>query len=150
MLASLIAGLASGETALAIRRARVAAIAYVLAGMAGICGLGFLLGAFFMWLARRLGPIEAALWIGGGFIVVAVAILVIHRVVAGARARQAAERRKSDMAAVGIAAALAVLPGLLRSRAGIGALVVPALAVIGYAIYRENTRPKPDPGSTEQ
>jgi hypothetical protein len=36
------------------------------------------------------------------------------------------------------------LPGLMRSRAGLGTLVAPALAVVAYAIYRENSKPKPD------
>ena len=150
MLASLIAGLASGETALAVRRARFAAVCYLLAGMAGLCGLGFLSGAFYIWLSRRTGPIEAALWIGGGFVVLSLGIVVFHRVMAGVRARRAAERRKSDMTAVGIAAALAVLPGLVRGKAGLAALVVPALAVVGYAIYRENTGPKAGPGTPDE
>jgi len=53
MLASLIAGLASGETAAAIRRARLAAIVYLLSGVAALCGVGFLIGAAFIWAASR-------------------------------------------------------------------------------------------------
>ena len=45
MLASLIASFASGETVLAVRRARRAAVAYLLAGLAALCGVGFLVGA---------------------------------------------------------------------------------------------------------
>ena len=144
MLATLLASLASGETAVAIRRARRAAIVYLLAGVAALCGVGFLIGALYIWLSRRYGSLETALWFGAGFLVIAVAILLIHRLTAGSRARRAAERRKSDLTAVGVAAALAVLPGLLRSRAGIGTLLAPALAVVAYAIYRENSRAKPD------
>ena len=144
MLASLLASLASGETAVAIRRARRAAVVYLLAGVAALCGVGFLIGALYIWLSRRYGSLETALWFGAGFLVIAVAILLIHRLTAGSRARRAAERRKSDLTAVGVAAALAVLPGLLRSRAGIGTLLAPALAVVAYAIYRENSRAKPD------
>jgi len=150
MLASLIAGLASGETALAVRRARFAAICYLLAGMAGLCGLGFLIGAFYIWLSRRTGPIEAALWVGGGFLFLSFGVLVFHRMMAGVRARRSAERRRSDMTAVGVAAALAVLPGLVRGKAGLAALIVPALAVFGYAIYRENTRPKAGPDTPDE
>ena len=148
MLASLLASLASGETAVAIRRARRAAVVYLLAGVAALCGVGFLIGALYIWLSRRYGSLETALWFGAGFLVIAVAILLIHRLTAGSRARRAAERRKSDLTAVGVAAALAVLPGLLRSRAGIGTLLAPALAVVAYAIYRENSRPKPDSDET--
>jgi undecaprenyl pyrophosphate phosphatase UppP len=143
MLASLIASLASGETVVAIRRARRAAIVLA-AGTAGLCGVGFLIGALYIWLSERYGRLETALGFGVGFIVVALLILLIHRLTAGSRARRATERRKSDLAAMGIAAALAALPGLMRSRAGLGTLLGPALAVVAYAIYRENSRPKPD------
>jgi undecaprenyl pyrophosphate phosphatase UppP len=144
MLASLIASLASGETVVAIRRARRAAIVYLLAGAAGLIGLGFLIGALYIWLAERYGRVETALGFGIGFIVLALLILLIHRLTAGSRAKRAAERRKSDLTAMGVAAALAVLPGLMRSRAGLGTLIAPALAVVAYAIYRENSKPKPD------
>lgn len=144
MLASLIASLASGETAVAIRRARRAAIVYLLAGVAGLCGAGFLLGALYIWLSDRYGRLETALGFGVGFIVLALLILLFHRLTAGSRARRAAERRRSDLTAMGVAAALAALPGLMRGRAGVGALLAPALAVAAYAIYRENSRPRPD------
>jgi undecaprenyl pyrophosphate phosphatase UppP len=145
MLASLIASLASGETVVAIRRARRAAIVYLFAGMAGLCGVGFLIGALYIWLSERYGPLETAFWFGVGFIAIAILILAVHRLTAGSRARRAAERRKSDLTALGIAAAIAALPGLMRSRAGLGAMIVPALAMVAYAIYRENSKPKPDP-----
>ena len=150
MLASLIASLASGETVVAIRRARRAAIVYLLAGVAGLCGVGFLIGALYIWLSDRYGRLETALGFGVGFIVLALLILLVHRLTAGSRARRAAERRKSDFTAVGVAAALAALPALTRSRAGIGALLVPALAVIGYAIYRENSKPSSNPDKSPE
>ena len=143
MLASLLASFASGETVVAVRRARRALIAYVLAAMAALCGAGFFIGAFYIWAAERYGPIEAALWIGGGFVALAIVILVVHRLTAGMRARRAADRRKADLTAVGVAAALAVLPGLLRSRAGFGVLLAPAIALAALAIYRENSKPNP-------
>jgi undecaprenyl pyrophosphate phosphatase UppP len=145
MLASLLASLASSETVVAVRRARRTAVFYLLAGLAAFCGIGFLIAALYIWMSDRYGRLETVLSFGFGFLVVAVVIVVTHRMTAGARARRAAERRKSDLTAVGVAAALAVLPGLLRSRAGVGALLAPALAVVAYAIYRENTRPRPGP-----
>jgi undecaprenyl pyrophosphate phosphatase UppP len=144
MLASLIASLASGETVVAIRRARRAAIVYLLAGTAGIIGVGFLIGALYIWLSELYGRLETALGFGVGFIVLALLIVLVHRLTAGSRAKRAAERRRSDLTAMGVAAALAALPGLTRSRAGLGTLVAPALAVVAYAIYRENSKPKPD------
>ena len=145
MLASLIAGLASGETAMAVRRARRAAIAYLVAGMAGLCGVSFLIGALYIWLSERYGSLETAIGFGIGFLVLAGLILIVHRLSAGVRAKRAADRRKADLTAMGVAAALAALPTLLRSRAGLGALLTPALAVVAYAIYRENSGSKPDP-----
>ena len=144
MLASLLASLASGETAVAIRRARRAAIVYLLAGVAALCGVGFLIGALYIWLSDRYGRLEAALGFGVGFIALALVILLVHRLTAKSRARRVMAKRKSDLAAMGIAAAIAALPTLARSRVGIGALLAPALAVVAYAIYRENSRPKPD------
>lgn len=143
MLTSLIAGLASGETLFALRRARRAAIVYILAGAAFMCGAGFFVGAFYIWLSTRYGKLEAALGMGAGFVTVAIVILLIDRMTARSRAVKAAERRKSDLTAFGVATAVAVLPGLLRSRAGLAAALGPALALAAYAIYRENRKPRP-------
>ena len=145
MLASLLAGLASGETLQAIRRMRRAAIAYLFAGVVGLCGVGFLIGALYIFLSERYGSFETALGFGVGLIVLALLILLIQRLTAGSRARRVAEKRKSDLTAMGIAAAIAALPTLARSRVGLGALLAPALAVAVYAIYREN-KPGPGPG----
>ncbi len=60
MLASLISALASGETVAALRRARTAAIVYALAAIAALCGLGFLIGAAYIWAAERYGSLAAA------------------------------------------------------------------------------------------
>jgi len=142
MLASLLASLASGETVVALRRARRAAVVYLFAGVFLLCGIGFLLGALYIWLAARYGSFETALMFGVGFIVLALIVLLIDRLTARSRRVRAAERRKSDFTAVGIAAALAILPNLVRTRAGAGVLVAPLLAAAGYMIYRENRRPR--------
>lgn len=141
MLASLLASLASGETMVAIGRARRAAVVYLLAGLAALCGAGFLIGALYIWLAGLFGRLETAIAFGAGFIAIALLILIVDRLTAKSRARRAAERRKSDLTALGVAAALAVLPTVLRSRAGAGALLAPAIAIAAYAIWRENTKP---------
>lgn len=144
MLASLIASLASGETLVAIRRARLAAIVYLLAGAAGLVGVGFLVGALYIWLSDLYGRLHTALGFGVGFIVLALLILLIHRLTAKTRARRIVEKRRSDLTAMGIAAAIAAVPTLARSRVGFGALLAPALALAAYAIYRENSKPDPD------
>lgn len=142
---SLIAGLASGETVAAIHRARAAAIAYLLAGLAGLCGIGFLIGAGYIATARRFGPLEAALGFGVGFLILGGVVLLVFKLTAGRRAVKQATRRKTDMTAVGVTAALSVLPTLLRGKGGLAALLTPALAAAAYAIYRENSKPDPDP-----
>lgn len=141
MLASLIANLASGETVVALRRARYATIAYTLASIFGMLGLGFLISAGFVWAARRFGHIEAALAFGFGFLVVAGLVLVIHKFAARSRAREYRRKRSSEMMTMSVATALAVLPTLLRSKGGLAAVLGPALAVAAYAIYRENAAP---------
>ena len=142
-LVSLISALASGEAMAALQRARMTAILYGLAAIFALCGVGFLIGAAYIWLAARYGSLATSLGFGIGFLVVAGLILVIHKLTAGMRSKRRARRRQADMTAVGIAAALAVLPALAKSKGGLGAVVAPALAVVAYAIYRENTKSNP-------
>lgn len=149
MLASLISGLASGETVAAMRRARTAAIVYGLALSAALCGLGFLVGAAYIWAAMRYGSLAAALGFGAGFLVLAGLILLIYQISAGSRARRRAQRRNADLKAIGIAAALAVLPTLLKGKGGLGVILGPAVALAAYAIYRENVKPD-DPDESER
>lgn len=139
MIASLIASFASGETALALRRVRRAAITYLLAGAAVLCGIGFLIGAGYIWTADRYGAIEAALAFGVGFLVLAGIILMAHKLAMGSRQQRETRRRSKEMTTLAVASALAVLPTLLRRRAGLGAIVAPAVAAVAYAIYRENS-----------
>lgn len=146
MLASLIAGLASGETAAALRRARTAAFVYVVAGALVCLGLGFLLAAAFIWAEQRYGPIEAALGFGCGFLVVGGLVLLAYRLGAASRARREAKRRKADLTALGVAGVAALLPALARSKPGPGLLLGPLAALVAYAIYKENTRPPRDDG----
>ncbi|MER9437663.1 hypothetical protein [Mesorhizobium sp. M0618] len=149
MLATLISGLASGETVAAIYRARTAAIVYVIALAAALCGLGFLVGAAYIWTAMRYGPLAAALGFGVGFLVLAGVVLLVYRISAGSRARRRARRRNADMKAIGITAALAVLPSLLKGKGGLGVILGPAVALAAYAIYRENVK-SDDPDESER
>ncbi|WP_434724266.1 hypothetical protein [Mesorhizobium sp. RIZ17] len=146
-LVSLISALVSGEAMAAVHRARTTAILYGLAAVFALCGVGFLIGAAYIWLAARYGPLATSLGFGIGFLVLAGLVLVIHKLTTSMRSRRRARRRQADMTALGVTAALALLPALAKSKGGLGAAVIaPALAVVAYAIYRENTRPpKPDP-----
>jgi hypothetical protein len=141
MLATLITGLASGETIAALRRARTAAMIYLLAGTVALCGVGFLIGAAYIWTANRYGSQMAALSFGAGFLVVAGLILLVYKLAEGSRLRRRAERRKADVTAVGVTAALAVLPTLLKGKSGLGVILGSAAALGAYAIYRQTTKP---------
>lgn len=138
MLASLIASVVSGEASETVAAARRTAIVYAIAGLFFLCGLGFLVGAGFVMLAREIGTVAAALWTGGGFIVVGLVLVLVHRITARARARQAARRRSSEVAALASAAAFAALPAMLAGRGRALALAGPLLAGLAYAVYREN------------
>ena len=142
-LVSLLISLVTGEAGIVARHVRSATIAYGAALIAALTGVSFFLLAAYLWLAERFGPINAALGFGAGFLVLAGIVLLTYRLTAKRRRRRRAERRKSDLAALAIAAGVASLPELLRSKEGIGALLGPLAAFLAYAIYRENS-PKPD------
>ncbi|MBZ9997279.1 hypothetical protein [Mesorhizobium sp. BH1-1-4] len=153
LLATLLSGFASGETMAAVRRARSAAIVYAIALLAAFCGLGFLVGAAYIWTAARYGSLAAAIGFGLGFLVIAGLVVLVHSVMSGAQVRREARRRKADMKAIGITAALAVLPTLLKGglkgKGGLGIILGPAVALAAYAIYRENVKSdtdRPDAG----
>lgn len=138
-LASLLISLVTGEAGIVARHIRGAAIAYGTALVAALVGAVFLLLAAYLSLAERFGPINAALGLGAGFLALAGAVLLTYRLTAKRRRR----RRKNDLTALAIAAGVAALPELLRSKEGIGALLGPLAAFLAYAVYRENS-PKPD------
>lgn len=137
MLGPLLAAFVSGETGLAIQRAKRAAIAYAVAGVFALVAVIFLMLAGYHYAARALGPIAAALWIAGGFLVIAVLVVVIHQFRAAAIAKQAARKRQTDAVTLGTTAALAALPSLLRSRKGAtAAFIGPIGLAVAYALYK--------------
>lgn len=144
MLASLIGSLVSGEAVVALRRAKLAAISYVVAGILVAIGIGFLLAVGYMLAARRFGPIEAALGFGGGFILLALIVLGVFWLTTRSQRRRAIERRKGEAAALAVSAALALLPALASKRAGKAMLIAPALAFLGYKIFNENRGRAPE------
>ncbi|WP_315924906.1 hypothetical protein [Mesorhizobium sp. SP-1A] len=138
LLTSLITGLASGEAYAALRRARLAAILYSLAGLCCLCGIGFLIGAAFIWSERHFGPMASALGFGIGFLVLAGVFVLAFRISGSSRRRRREKRRKADMTAIGVSTALALLPTLLRGKGRLSLLASPIVALAAYAIYREN------------
>lgn len=125
------------------------AILYGLAAILALSGIGFLIGAAYIWLAARYGPLATSLGFGLGFLVLAALIVLIDRLTTGMRARRRARRRKADMTALGVTAALALLPALAKSKGGMA--LAPVIALVAYAVYRENmgSGPRnPDSGET--
>lgn len=143
MLAPLITGVVTGEAAIAAKRAKAAVGAYAMAAILVLIGVGFLLVAAYVATARKIGPLDAALALGGGFLAVGLLIVLLHRIGAARRARRDAERRAREATAIGSATAAALVPALLGSRHGLTVLVLLGAAATGYTIFRENTRPRP-------
>jgi hypothetical protein len=138
MLGPLIAAFVSGEAFDVARRLRRAVILYLLAGTIGLIGIGFLIGAGYLVAVRRFGAIEAATGFGVVFLLIAILVVGVNALMDRRLARRAAGRRSVDMASIAAAAAVSLLPSLLRGKEGIAGIVWPMLAVLAYAIYREN------------
>ena len=143
VLLSLIGSIATGEATDALARARRAAATYLLAAILLVLGLVFLLIAAFIASAREIGALEASLWFGGGFLVVGLLIVLIHRLASKARARRIARKRQSEIKSVVSAAAVALVPALLASRTGSLAILAPLAATLGYGVWKENSRRRP-------
>ncbi|MGE0500844.1 MAG: hypothetical protein AB7I79_04190 [Rhizobiaceae bacterium] len=138
MIGPLIASFVSGETAGIVSRARRTAILLGIAGVSGLAGVGFLVGAGYIAVARRLGEFHAALWFGGGFLLLAILLFAFNAIISRSSRRVTSARRRSEIATIATAAGVGMLPVLLKSKGG--GLVVPLLGLIAYAIYRENAR----------
>lgn len=144
MLARLLASVATGEVSASLKRARVASMFYALAAFLGLFGIGFLVLAGFIAAADEWGTIEAALGFGLGFVAMALVVLASLRIWTRAEQRRARERRVSDAGVLAGTAALTLLPSLLSRTGKFGALALPVLVAVGYAIYRENSGGDPD------
>jgi hypothetical protein len=139
MLATLIQSIAAGETSRAAKRVRRAAIDYLIAGICLAIGVGFLIGAAFIFVSERYGPLYTSLGFAFIFIALAGVALVVHRIVSGMQAkRRAEEARAAQLKTLAGAAAFAILPTLLKGRGGIVEILTPILAMAAYAIYKEN------------
>lgn len=148
-LLALIGTIASGEASDAIARARRAAMVYGLAAIFLTLGLVFLLIAAFIALAREIGTLDTSLWFGGGFVVVALVIILIHRVVSKARTRRLARQRQAEIKSIVSTAAITLIPMLLASRTGSIAVLGPLAAALGYGVWKENARRTPSDKARE-
>jgi hypothetical protein len=134
MLGTLIAAIFSGEAAGLVGRARRAAIVYVAAVLCVLIGIGFLIGALYIWLSEKYGSLETAIGFGAVFILVAGVVLAINAFMARAARKAAAKRRRSELATIAATAAVSVLPGLLRGKVTpLSIVVAPLMAFLAYS-----------------
>lgn len=145
MIGSLVAAFASLNVPRIARRVRRAVIGYAVTAAALVLGLGFLLAAAFIRAAQRWGGFEAALGFGFGFLVLAAIIMLVQRSTGARRARRRDEARKAEqMRSVATAAAVAVVPALVRRAGVVGSILLPLAGLAAYAIWQENRPGDPD------
>jgi hypothetical protein len=149
MLRGLIAMVLSGEARRFAGRARSAALLYLLAFLAFAIGAGFLVGACFVLAAERFGTVNAAVAFGLGFGAAGLASLIVNALMARAWRRRREREKASEWQALAMTAALALLPSLVRSRAGKAGLILPVLGLIALRILDENRKPDKDDGNPE-
>lgn len=141
MLARLIASIFAGEVGDVMDRARVAVVFYVVAALAALCGVGFLIGAGYVTAAEKWGSFWASIYFGIGFIVLALIVLAWQKIALRVRRRRAERRRAADVRALAGTAAFVLLPTLLARKGAAIGILAPLAAAVGYAIYRENRGP---------
>ncbi|MGE3305029.1 MAG: phage holin family protein, partial [Rhizobiaceae bacterium] len=94
------------------RRAKNAAVIYVVAGLCIAIGLGFFLAALFIWLADEFGSLWTALGFGAAFFLIAGIVLLIHAIRSKRASKIASERRRSSFATLAATAAASALPSI--------------------------------------
>lgn len=117
-------------------RAKKLVIVYAVIGLFLLLGCFFLVAAGFFALATQIGPIYAALVLGGVFLVLALAVFAGAQIGESNRKRRTVERRRSsETGAFVTTAALTALPVLLRSPV-IRKLGLPAAALAAFLLVR--------------
>lgn len=117
-------------------RAKKLAIVYAVISLFLLLGCLFLVAAGFFALATQIGPIYAALVLGGVFLVLALAVFAGAQIGESNRKRRTVERRRSsETGAFVTTAALTALPVLLRSPV-IRKLGLPAAALAAFLLVR--------------
>jgi NADH:ubiquinone oxidoreductase subunit 6 (subunit J) len=117
-------------------RAKKLVIVYAVISLFLLLGCFFLVAAGFFALATQIGPIYAALVLGGVFLVLALAVFAGAQIGESNRKRRTVERRRSsETGAFVTTAALTALPVLLRSPV-IRKLGLPAAALAAFLLIR--------------
>lgn len=112
-------------------KAIVTAVLAVLVGVAVIFGLV----AAYVAMSAWIGPLWGALALAGIALVLALIVYIAALVADAGRRRKIEERRRSEMTSAATTAAIAAVPGLLRSplirRFGIPVAVAVAVVLLG-------------------
>jgi len=120
-----------------VSRLRSLAVVYTIVALLCLLGLGFLIAAGFMALADIVGALNAALILGGTFLLLALAVYLGSRIGEGRHRRRLAEKRRSGEAGAFLTtAALTALPMLMRSPL-IVRLGLPAAALATLVLLHE-------------
>ncbi len=141
-MSRLLISLLSGEAMAVVGRARKSMVEYAIAAVAALIGFIFLLVAGFIYVADRYGELYAALYLGGGFLLLAVLVLIYHKLMTRLRIRRARRRMNAEAVSVAATLGVAALPLLLTRKGMMAGVALPAIAAAAYAIYRENSGDK--------
>lgn len=133
-LLTALAGLLGFELETISEQVKRKLIAGVVMALLGLVGAIFLIMAGYIALSEQLGPLISALILGGGFLLLALAVYLGTRIGEAKRQREAVERRRSSQTGAFLTtAALTALPVLLKSpwfrTLGIPAAAIAALLV---------------------
>jgi hypothetical protein len=153
-LGPLLASLAAMDAAAIAQRLRRNAILYALILLFSLTAYGTMVAAAALWIAQRLGAIEALLVVAGGALFLALVVFMIAKVMARAeekRKRQAAAT--SGSRALMMTAAVSALPVLIRSKplallavaGGLGFLAMKSMDLLGPAPRRPGDRLRDQP-----
>ncbi|WP_137152936.1 hypothetical protein [Devosia sp. FKR38] len=133
-LLTALAGLLGFELETISEQVKRKIIAGVVMALLGLIGAIFLIIAGYIALSEQLGPLIAALILGGSFLLLTLAVYLGTRIGEAKRQREAVERRRSSQTGAFLTtAAITALPVLLKSpwfrTLGIPAAAIAALLV---------------------
>jgi large-conductance mechanosensitive channel len=117
----------------AVRSIGQSVVAYVIIGLIGLVGIGFLISALYIWLAQQTSPLGAALLMGASFVAIAGISLAV---VIARNNRKKEERRRNAANTAMMASTVSLASAGLRiaSRAK-GPLFWPAVAAVALGWY---------------
>lgn len=133
-IVSSIMGLFVADIERVKRRAKTTAILYAVAALAGLVMIACLMSAAIVWLAAKIGTIEALFSVGGGMAFIVVLCLVVNAVLSRKHKRAAKRAAAARNAALSSAALSAGVLGSEKLK-----YLLPAAALgIAFLYSRRN------------